>query len=44
MDDKNLRYQTDNYENNSDKKTWKTIGTVALAIVLAVLTVVVINL
>lgn len=44
MDDKNLRYQTENTEKNSSKKTWRMFGTIALAVALAVLTVIIINL
>lgn len=44
MDDRNTRYQSENNEKNSSKKVWKTVGVIALALALAMLTVIIINL
>ncbi len=45
MEDRNMRYQTDNVENKKTAKAfWKQFGLFALALALAAFTVLVINL
>lgn len=44
MEGRNLRYQQENQEKASGKKTWKFIGTLALALLVAIVTVIAINL